>query len=215
MVFHIICNFPDSFRSYFETSIPKNAMLKWVYETRFYNLWDYSDSKTRRIDDRPYGWLPWTIIKAPIIAKALDEILEKNEVDDIIFLWPRWNELDQETLEDIAYKSKDMVLICWHYEGIDERIMELYDIKTVSIGKYVLSSWELAAMVLMDWIIRLLPWVLNPESLREESFSDTLGRKKEYPQYTRPEEYKWLKVPAELLSWDPKKIEAWKKRFIK
>jgi tRNA (guanine37-N1)-methyltransferase len=101
-------------------------------------------------------------------------------------------------------------LICGHYEGIDNRIMDLFDIKEISIWNYVLTSWELAAMVLIDGIVRLIPWVISDKSLEEESFSKKLKWKKEYPQYTRPRLFMWLSVPDELLSWDPKMIEKWK-----
>ncbi|EKE29147.1 MAG: tRNA (guanine-N(1)-)-methyltransferase [uncultured bacterium (gcode 4)] len=214
MKFHIITIFPDSFKSYFEASILKIAQEKKVFIPVIYNLCDYSVVNTRRIDDRPFWWLPWTIFSPEPLAAAIDSIIEKNWNLEVIYLSPRWKVINPALLEKFARSEKDCILICWHYEGIDQRIIDHYKIKEISIWKYVLTSWELAAMVLIDWIVRLIPWVISDESLKEESFSLGLQGKKEYPQYTRPQEWRWRRVPDELISWDPKKIVAWKKKFL-
>ena len=212
---HIITMFPDSFSSYLNTSILKIAREKWIFEPVFYNLCDFSVKNTRRVDDRPYGWFPWTIISAEPLYKVITHIEEKCGKLDKIYLSPRWKILRQQTLEKLAKNKKDLILICGHYEWIDARIIEIFNIKEISVWNYVLTSGELAAMVLIDWMVRLLPEVISERSLEEESFSKKLNRKKEYPQYTRPEEFLWHKVPEELLSWNPKTIEKWKKNFIK
>jgi tRNA (guanine37-N1)-methyltransferase len=106
------------------------------------------------------------------------------------------------------------IIICGHYEGIDERIFELFDVSHISIGEYVLSSGELASMVLIDAMVRLIPWVVSEDSLREESYSSGLERQKEYPQYSRPEIFEGVSVPKVLLSGDPKAIENWKKNIL-
>ena len=106
------------------------------------------------------------------------------------------------------------IIICGHYEGIDQRIIELFSVEEISIGEYVLSSWELSSLVFIDGITRLIPGVINPESLVEESYSQTLDRKKEYPHYTRPEVFQGLSVPSELVSGNHKKIEEWKKKQL-
>jgi tRNA (guanine37-N1)-methyltransferase len=128
---------------------------------------------------------------------------------------PRGAVLNQEQCERFAKDSEQYGIICWHYEGIDERIFDLFDIREVSIGDYVLSSGELAALVYIDSMIRLIPGVLTEESLEEESFSKNLDGKKEYPQYSRPEIFEELAVPKILLSGDTKKIKEWKKQHVR
>ena len=126
---------------------------------------------------------------------------------------PSWEILTQIRVEKYykKLKNKDFIIICGHYEGIDQRIIDLYVDYKISIWKYILTSWELAAQVFLDAIIRHIPWVLwNKKSLEEESFSKILSRQKEYPVYTRPENFCWLKVPKILLSGNHKKIESWK-----
>lgn len=213
MIFHIVTIFPESFDSYLTSSILKNARGNWFFDYKIYNLCDYSIKNTRRVDDRPFGWMPWTIITLEPLYKCISEIVNSNPHIWIIHLSPRWKKIKQHILEKFAKKPKDYIVICGHYEWIDDRIKEFFKIEEYSIWDYVLTSWELAAMVLIDWIVRLLPWVLNIESLVEESFSKKLSRKKEYPQFTRPREFLGKKVPEELLSWDPKIIQKWKNNF--
>jgi tRNA (guanine37-N1)-methyltransferase len=122
--------------------------------------------------------------------------------------------MKQSHIEKFSRKSEEYILICSHYEWIDERIFSIFpDIHSVSIWDYVLSSWELASVVWIDSVVRLLPGVINAKSLEEESFSKKLNRKKEYPQYTRPNNFLWYEVPGELLSGDKKVIENWKNKY--
>lgn len=127
----------------------------------------------------------------------------------IFLMSPAGDLLDQSQAEKYSNISST-IIICGHYEGVDARIFELFDINEISIGNYVISSGELAAMVFIDSIVRLIPNVLSPESLQEESFSSSLLRKREYPQYSRPKDFEWISVPPELLSGDPHKINQWK-----
>ncbi len=214
-VFHVITLFPESFDSYLSSSIMNIARGESFYEYKLYNLCDYTVKNTRRVDDRPYWWMPWTIIAVEPLYNCIKQIQEKIGQHDIIYLTPRGKKLKQSTLEKLAKTPKEHILICGHYEWIDERIKDFFKITELSIWDFVLTSWELAAMVLMDWLIRLIPWVLNQESLIEESFSKWLNRKIEYPQFTRPSEFLWSKVPEELLSWNPKLINQWKKKYNK
>jgi tRNA (guanine37-N1)-methyltransferase len=214
MKFHIITIFPKSFTSYFDSSILKRAIEDRAFEPIIYNLCDYSVKNTRRVDDRPFWWFPWTIFSPLPLANAIRDIQDRYWKLDVIYMSPRWKKLNQQMLEKFAKKPKDYIVICGHYEWIDERIIELFNVKEISIWNYILTSWELAAMVLMDWITRLLPWVISSESLEEESFSPGLNRKKEYPQYTRPSEFEGKSVPEELLSWNPKTIKSWKNKFL-
>jgi tRNA (guanine37-N1)-methyltransferase len=128
---------------------------------------------------------------------------------------PAGETLDAAMSESLATTAESYCIICWHYEGIDARIFDFFPIQEVSIWDYVLSSGELAALVVIDSIVRLVPGVLSAESLSEESFSPGLDRQKEYPQYSRPEVYEWVSVPAILLSWDQKKIWEWKRSQLR
>lgn len=213
MKIHILTLFPESFESYFKSSIIKIAIDKGLFEPIFYNICDFSVKNTRRVDSRPYGWWAGTLISIEPLYKAISHIENKFWVLKKIYLTPRWETLNQAKLEKFAKSEKDIILICGHYEWIDERIKDIFEIEEISIWKYVLTSWELASMVFIDWIIRLLPWVISDKSLVEESYSKSLKGKKEYPQYTRPEEFMWHKVPEELLSWNPKIIQKWKEKF--
>ena len=214
MKIHILTLFPESFESYFKSSIIKIAIDKKLFEPLFYNICDFSVRNTRRVDDRPYGGWAWTLISIEPLYKAISHIENKYWRLKKIYLTPGWKILNQTKLEKFAKSEKDIILICGHYEWIDERIKDIFQIEEISIWKYVLTSWELASMVFIDWIVRLLPWVISDKSLVEESYSASLKGKKEYPQYTRPEEFMWHKVPKELLSWDPKLIQKWKEEKL-
>jgi tRNA (guanine-N1)-methyltransferase len=172
------------------------------------------------VDDKAYGMHGQVISPEPlwkavehIFAKAWKKIL-------VIYMTPSGELLQQETLEDyyseITEKWSEFLIICGHYEWIDQRIIDLYVDREISIWEYVLTSWELAAQVLIDGLIRFVPWVLwNVKSFDEDSFSKTLNRQKEYPVYTRPRIYQDKKVPEILLSGDPKKIEVWKQQHLR
>lgn len=216
MKIHILTIFPDSFNSYINSSILKIAQEKSFFEPIFYNICDFSKKNTRRVDDRPYSGWAGTLISVEPLFDAIN-FIEKKEWKELkkIFLSPDWEKLSQKLSQKFADENLDLLIICWHYEWVDARIFELFDIQKISIGDYVLTSWELAAMVFIDSIVRLIPWVLSSESLEEESFSQKLEWKKEYPQYTRPEEFMWLRVPEELLSGNPKIIEKWKRENLK
>jgi tRNA (guanine37-N1)-methyltransferase len=217
MKFHILTIFPEAFDSYLSSSIMWNAIKKELFTVDFYKINDFSDKKFKHIDDKAYGMHGQVISPEPL-ARALDFIIDKIwKKVPIIYLTPSWNLLQQETIENY-YESfwDEIIIICGHYEWIDQRIRDLYVTHEVSIGEYVLSSWELSAMVFIDSFVRNIPEVLwNPESLEEESFSKKLERKKEYPVYTRPSEFRWFKVPEILTSGNHKEIEKWKFNNLK
>lgn len=213
MNFHIITIFPESFESYFSTSIMKKAIEKNLFSMNYYKLNDFSEKKSKRVDDKAY-WMHWQVIEAPVLSKAIENIFKKLwKKIPVIYFSPSWELLNQEKIEKFYEKLwNDCILICWHYEWIDKRIIDLYVDFQVCIWEYVLSSGELAASVFIDSFVRNISWVLwNKLSLEEESFSKKFSRKKEYPVYTRPKEFLWLKVPEILISWNHKEIENWKK----
>ena len=209
MIVHILSLFPESIGPYLDSSMMKRAQEKGLFQYFTHNLTDWTIRNTRRVDDHPYGGWAGTILTIEPLTQAIRELKELYGDLDIIYFSPRWKLLEQKHCETWAIKNTNILIICGHYEGIDERIFELFDIKEVSIGEYILSSGELASLVWIDSVVRLIPWVLSPESLREESFCENLDRKKEYPQYSRPEVFEKKSVPSVLLSGDKKKIYEW------
>jgi len=212
MKIHIITIFPESFDSYFSSSIIWKAKDKWLFEIELYKLNDFSNNKFKRVDDKAY-WMHWQVLSPEPLSKAIEYIFDKVDSElPVIYMSPSWKLLNQELVEDYYEKLKwEFIIICGHYEWIDQRIIDLYVDHKISIWEYVLSSWELAASVFLDAFLRHIPWVLwNKTSLEEDSFSKALDRKKEYPIYTRPEDFKWKKVPDILLSGNHKKIQEWK-----
>jgi tRNA (guanine37-N1)-methyltransferase len=216
MKIHIVTIFPESFSSYFSTSIMKNAISKWLFFLEFYKLNDFSDNKTKRVDEKAY-WTHGQIISPEPLAKTIEYIFEKVwKKIPVLYMSPKWDLLTQKKVEKYFKKLDEFIVICGHYEGIDERIVDLYIDYEISIWKYIISSWELAASIFIDAFVRNIPWVLwNKESLEEESFSKKLDRKKEYPQYTKPRIFLWKKVPEVLFSWNHWEIQKWKKNNLK
>lgn len=213
---HIIANFPASFASYFDTSIMRIAQEKQLFSPKFYNLGDFSLQAQHRVDDKPYGWWAGALLEIEPIYRAMTSI--ENELKKSvkkIYLWPRWERLKQNKVEQLSQElwGEDFIILCGHYEWVDHRVFEMFEFEQYSIGDFVVSSGELATMVFLDALVRLIPGVVgNDKSLHEESFSETLEWKVEYPQYTRPSDFMGYKVPDVLLSGDPKKIQEWKKK---
>mgnify|MGYP001942319392 CR=1 FL=1 len=214
---HIISIFPEAFESYFSSSIIWRAIKNWLMDPVFYKLGDFSDKKFKHVDDNAYGMHGQVISPEPL-SWALEWIFSQlwHRVP-VVYLTPGWELLQQEKIENY-YDTLwwEFIIICWHYEWIDQRIIDLYVTHEVSIWEYVLSSWELSAMVFIDSLVRNIPGVLwNKDSLEEDSFSKKFDRQKEYPVYTRPREFMWLEVPEVLFSGNHKKIEEWKKNNLK
>ena len=213
MKIHIITIFPESFDSYFSSSIIARAKEKWLFSIELYKLNNFSDKKFKQVDNKAYGMHGQVISPEPL-AKNIEYIFEKVwKKIPVIYMTPSWDLLNQEKVEKFYKKLSnwEFIIICGHYEGIDQRIIDLYVDEEISIWEYILSSWELAAMVFLDALIRHIPWVLgNKKSLQEDSFSKKFSRQKEHPVYTRPEKFMWLEVPKVLLSWNHKEIEKWK-----
>lgn len=200
------------------------AREKGLFEPIFYNLGDYSSQAQHRVDDKPYGGGAGAVIQIEPVYNALMSIewKMKNEKWRMvemrkIYLWPRGERLRQPKIEQLSKELQDTecIILCGHYEGVDHRVFEMFEFEEYSIGDFVVSSGEVAAMVFLDAVVRLIPGVVwNDKSLHEESFSEALDGKPEYPQYTRPADFMGYKVPEVLLSWDPKKIQEWRKTKV-
>lgn len=206
----IITAFPPMFEGPFGYSIVKRAKDKGVVDINLVDLRHFSTDTYKSIDDRPYSGGPGMIIRVDVIDKALTSITSKSGMTGkpkIILLDAGGQRFTQRLAQDLS-RDEHLILICGHYEGVDHRVHEHLVDEVISVGDYVLSGGEIPAMVLVDTVVRLLPGALgNANSLNEESHNDDTV---EYPQYTRPEEYKGWKVPEVLLSGDPRKIKQWR-----
>lgn len=190
------------------------AREKWLFEPAFYNLGDFSTQAQHRVDDRPFGGGAGALIQIEPMYGAITRIDPENKMKKV-YLWPRGERLRQPKIEQLSEELRDdeFIILCGHYEGVDHRVFEMFEFEQYSIGDFVVSSGELASMVFLDAIVRLIPGVVgNDASLHEESFSEALEGKPEYPQYTRPADFMGYKVPEILLSGDHKKIAEWRKK---
>ena len=207
MYIDILTLFPEMFTGVFEYSIIKRAGEKGIADIQFHNIRDYSSNKHRQVDDYPYGGGAGMVMMAEPISKCIEKLKSEREYDEIIFLTPDGELLEQNIANHLSTLN-NLILLCGHYKGIDERIRVKYITKEISIGDYVLSGGELAAAVMCDSIIRLIPGVLNDEtSALSDSFQDGLLSP---PVYTRPNDFKGMKVPDVLLSGNEKEIYKWR-----
>jgi len=204
----ILTLFPEMFSPVLGTSIPKRAAAKGLVSYHLTQLRDFAIDKHRSVDDRPFGGGPGMVMMCQTAFDAVDHIEKQGSRPATrVMLTPQGRLLDQDTAQHLAQQER-LLIMCGHYEGFDERIVEKLQPTEISIGDYVLSGGELAAMVLIDSIVRLIPGVLgHADSAVEETFADGLL---EHPHYTRPPEYDGLRVPDVLLSGDHKKIAAWR-----
>ena len=209
----VLTLFPEMCAAVFGTSIIKRAQEKGLVEIVLTNMRDYATDAHRSVDDKPFGGGPGMVMMCPPVFDAVAGVKQSGPgVDEIILLTPQGRRLDQHLVGELAQKER-LILIAGHYEGFDERIRSNLATREISIGDYVLSGGELAAMVLVDAITRLVPGVLGDERSREEeSFSKGLL---EYPQYTRPADYRGMKVPEVLLSGHHGKIKEWREEQAK
>lgn len=223
----ILTLFPNMFTGPFAESIVKRAIDKNAVKINIHNLRDWATDKHKTVDDRPYGGGKGMILKVEVIDRALQDLKKRAKTlklssskggfntgstmlttSKTILLSPQGNTFNQAMAGKLA-KLDHLILVCGHYEGFDERVRQLVDLE-ISIGGYILTGGELPAMVITDTIVRLLPGVLSPEAVQNESFSDE--KTLDFPQYTRPETYKGMKVPKILLSGNHKKIDQWRKK---
>lgn len=201
--------FPEIFHSYMSESIMKRAIEKEIIEVHVYNIRDFSANKHKKVDDYPFGGGAGMLMTPQPIYDTYKHIVETHNIENprLVYLTPKGKVYKQDIACDLS-SNEDIILLCGHYEGIDQRIIDLIVTDEISIGDYVLTGGELPALIMIDSIARLIPGVLSQnESFEEESFKDDLL---EYPHYTRPREFMGMKVPDVLLSGNHQRIEKWR-----
>ena len=206
MKFDIITIFPNAFDSYFNESIVKRAQNKKLIKINIHNLRNYTTDKHKTVDDKPYGGGPGMVMMVEPIYKAVKKIKGKSKAKVILFS-AKGKKFDQKIAQKFS-KLDRLIMICGHYEGVDERVGKYIADEEISIGDYVLTGGEIPAMVVTDAVARLIPGVLG----KKESLEEIKGS---YPVYTRPEIFNKLKVPKVLLSGNHKKIEELRKKYLR
>jgi tRNA (guanine37-N1)-methyltransferase len=203
----IITVLPELLKSPFEASILKRAIEANLVEIHFHNLRDYTTNRYKSVDDTQFGGGAGMVMMIEPIDKCISELLSERDYDDIIYMTPDGEQLNQGIANQISLKE-NIIILCGHYKGVDQRVRDHFMTREISIGDYVLSGGELAAAVLCDAIIRLIPGVLgNETSALTDSFQDNLLAP---PIYTKPREYKGMKVPEVLFSGNFAEIEKWR-----
>ena len=203
----ILTILPDLLQGPFSESIMKRAQEKGHLELMIHNIRDYSTNKHHKVDDTQYGGGAGMVMTIQPIVDLIEKLKSERDYDEIIFMTPDGEVLEQDLCNELSLTG-NIIILCGHYKGIDERIREHYITKEISIGSYVLTGGELGAAVLVDSIVRLIPGVINDEtSALTDSFQDNLLSP---PVYTKPSDYKGMKVPEVLLSGNFKKIDKWR-----
>lgn len=203
MKFDVLTLFPEMFTP-LEQSIIGKAANKNLIEINLINIRDFSKDKHKKVDDTPYGGGAGMVMRPDVVYDAYESV--KEEAAKVIYMSPKGQVLNQEKVKQLS-KEKHFIILCGHYEGIDQRALDEIVDEEISIGDYVLTGGEIPAMVLIDSVSRYVEGVLNEESTSEESFSNGLL---EYPQYTRPEEFRGKKVPEVLISGHHENIKKWR-----
>ena len=197
--------YPEFFPGPFDKGIYGKAIEKKIWNLDIINIRDYTEDKHKTVDDTPYGGGSGMVIRADVIANSLDKNLNVGE--KVYYLSPRGKLLNQEIAKKIS-NEKSMNILCGHFEGVDQRVLDNRNIEEISLGDYILSGGETASYVILDSVLRLIPGVLgNKDSIIDESFENGLL---EYPQYTKPQNWQENKVPKVLLSGDHAKIKDWR-----
>ncbi|MCH7751089.1 MAG: tRNA (guanosine(37)-N1)-methyltransferase TrmD [Planctomycetes bacterium] len=210
MRFDVLTLFPEMFSGYLFQSLLKLAIERSLVEIKLHNIRDYSRDKHKCVDDRPFGGGPGMVLKPEPVVEAVEAVQQTaDEPGHLILLSPQGKKLDQPLVEQLAQHSR-LLLLCGRYEGFDQRVSDILQPEEISVGDFILNGGEVAAMVVIDTLIRLVPGVLGDEhSNRFDSFS-TAGRLLEHAQYTRPREYRGLKVPEVLVSGNHEEIAQWR-----
>ena len=204
MKFDVLTLFPEMFDC-LNQSIIGRSTEKELIDINLVNIRDFSKNKHKKVDDTPYGGGSGMVMMPDVVYRAFQSV--ESEKAKVIYMSPQGKTLDQKKVEDLA-KQEHLIILCGHYEGIDQRVLDKIVDEEISIGDYVLTGGEIPAMVLIDSVSRYVKGVLNEDSVKEESFSNGLL---EYPQYTRPEVFEGDKVPEILLSGNHQNIEKWRR----
>ena len=204
MKFDVLTLFPEMFELLNQSIIGK-AIEKDLIDIKLINIRDFSKDKHKKVDDTPYGGGAGMIMKPDVVYDAYQSVKDENA--KVIYMSPQGKPLNQKKVEELS-KENHLIILCGHYEGIDQRVLDKIVDEEISIGDYVLTGGEIPAMVLIDSVSRYVKGVLKEDSIKEESFSNGLL---EYPQYTRPEVFEGMKVPEVLLSGHHENIEKWRK----
>ena len=200
----ILTLYPEMFPGPLDKSLSGKALEKGIWNLNIFDLKDYGLGPHKSVDEKPSGGGPGMVLRADVLDSAINDCFKKDR--PMIYFSPKGKPLDQEMIERFSVIN-GVSIICGHFEGIDQRIIDLHDIEEISVGDYILSGGEIATIVFLDSLVRLLPNVLgNGDSKKIESFTDGLL---EYPQYTKPNEFKGLKIPDILLSGNHKAIKEW------
>jgi tRNA (guanine37-N1)-methyltransferase len=203
----LISAVPEIFDSVLSTSILRIAQDKGLVNIQVHNLHDYSNDRFGHIDDTPYGGGAGMVIQCEPVFKCIEKLQSERNYDEVIYLTADGEKLTQSIINEISLK-RNIIILCGHYKGVDQRIRDALVTRELSIGDFVLTGGELPALVLIDAVVRLIPGVLgNPESIFEDSFQEGLL---EPPIYTKPAEFRGMKVPEVLLSGNHEKIQQWK-----
>lgn len=210
MRFDVLTLFPEIFRSYLGQSLLHKAIENKLVETALHDIRQWSDDKHGRVDDRPFGGGPGMVMQAKPVVECVEAVQAMGNVPgNLIMLTPTGRKLDQQLVEELVGMPRHL-LLCGRYEGFDQRVSDILKPMEISIGDYILNGGEVAAMVLIDSMMRLVPGVLGDEhSSQDDSFSSG-NRLLEFPQYTRPREFRDLEVPPVLLSGDHQAIARWR-----
>ena len=210
MRFDVLTLFPEIFRSYLGQSLLHKAIENKLVETALHDIRQWSDDKHGRVDDRPFGGGPGMVMQAKPVVECVEAVQAMGNVPgNLIMLTPTGRKLDQQLVEELVGMPRHL-LLCGRYEGFDQRVSDILKPMEISIGDYILNGGEVAAMVLIDSMMRLVPGVLGDEqSSQDDSFSSG-NRLLEFPQYTRPREFRNLEVPPVLLSGDHQAIARWR-----
>lgn len=211
MRFDVLTLFPEMFPGYLGQSLLNLAIDKGLVDVRLHNIRDWAEGRHKQVDDRPFGGGPGMVLMVKPVVECVEAVrAECEEPGHLVLLSPQGRRLDQSVVEELADKKR-LILLCGRYEGFDERVKQLLEPDEISIGDFVLNGGEVAAMVVIDAVIRLVPGVLGDErSSGEDSFSGA-ERLLEFPQYTRPREYRGLTAPEILLSGNHPEIARWRK----
>lgn len=226
MYLHIVSLFPEIFESFLKTSLIDKAQEKWILNFSLHNPREFCEDKHQQIDDQIYWWGDGMLIKAKPIVDCVESIINEYNLEDsdfmILFPAPSENVFNQK----VAYwlsKKEHIIIICWRYEGIDYRCEAYLNkkypdaFKKISLWEFIVLWWEVPSMVMIEAIVRLIPWVIKEKGSRiDESYSLKENMKNiEAPNYTRPLEVFWMRVPEELLSWSDEAVEEWRKNNAK